>query len=294
MSSLSVVALVVALTLANERASTAEQGGQTQPEPTWVLASGRSLTLFPSGDSYSVYVADPHRPTNVIEETFVVADGLPDAESPLTHLGAGGRFGILRIGPAQPAGRSWQVSIEAGLDALFDSQNRLDVVGWDGNYGLTVTTSSTSPLALKFAVSHISGHLGDEYGERTGRPRVNYTREEFSVGAAWRWSPRWRTYAESGVGYRRGNSLLEPWRLQWGAEYESVAGRRVGRYAAADFSSMQERGWRIDFSLEGGIVFRRAERASRLLLQWHDGRPTASEFFKDSIGTLSVAFRIDM
>ena len=179
-------------------------------------------------------------------------------------------------------------------DALFDSQNRLDVVGWDGNYGLTVTSSSTGRVALKFALLHISGHLGDEYQDRTGRLRINYTREEFSVGAGWRWAPGWRVYAESGVGYRRGNSVLEPWRLQWGAEYESVAGRRVGRYAAADFSSMQERGWRVDTSIEGGIVLRNSGRASRVLLQWHDGRPTASEFFQDSIGTLSLAFRIDL
>lgn len=252
------------------------------------------MTLFPGEDIYSVYVADPHRPTNVIEETFIIGGGLPDTQSPLNHLGAGGRFGILRIGSPRPAGRSWQVSIEAGLDALFDSKNRLDVVGWDGNYGLTLTTSSTRPLAFKFAVSHVSGHLGDEYQDRTGRPRTNYTREEFSVGAGWRWFPRWRAYAETGVGYRRGNSMLQPWRLQWGAEYESVAGRRVGHYAAADLSAMQERGWRVDTTIEGGVVVRNAGRASRLFLRWHDGRPTASEVFRDSIGTFSFAFRIDL
>ena len=70
---------------------------------------------------------------------------------------------MLRFGPARPEGRAWQVSIEAGFDALFDSGNRLDVVGWDGNYGLTVTTASSSPLALKIALLHVSAHLGDEY-----------------------------------------------------------------------------------------------------------------------------------
>ena len=71
----------------------------------------------------------------------------------------------MRIEPARPDGRVWQVSIEAGLDAYFDSQNRLDAVGWDGNYGLTVTTASSSPIALKIAVLHISAHGGDEYQE---------------------------------------------------------------------------------------------------------------------------------
>ena len=294
MARLFVIGFVLALTLANEHALIARQAERPQPEPTWVLESGRSLTLFPGGDTYPVYVADPHRPTNIIGEVFIVRGGLPDARSPLTHLGGGGRFGILRIGSPQADGRSWQVSIDAGLDALFDSQNRLDVVGWDGNYGLMVSTTSPSRLALKFAVAHTSGHLGDEYQDRTDRPRINYTREEVSVAAAWRWSPRWRAYAESGLAYRRGNSLLEPWRLQWGAEYEVVSGRRVGRYMAFDFSSMQERDWRVDMSVEGGIVLRNAGRTSRLLLQWHDGRPPLSEFFQDSIGTLSLGLRIDL
>jgi len=95
----------------------------------------------------------------------------------------------MRIEPAKPDGRVWQVSIEAGFDAIFDSQNRLDVVGWDGNYGLMLTTASSSPIALKIAVPHISAHVGDEYQERIGHPRINYTRDELSVGATWRWFP---------------------------------------------------------------------------------------------------------
>ena len=53
---------------------------------------------------------------------------------------------------------------------------------------------------------------------RTGRERVNYTREELSVGAAWRWYPRWRAYGETGVAYYRGDAALEPWRMQSGVE----------------------------------------------------------------------------
>jgi hypothetical protein len=285
----------MALVVGCAPASQAQQHpSDAQQEPTWTLGSGRSLTLFPSGDVYPVYIADPHRPTNTIAEGFIAAGGLPDVHGPLTGLAAGGRFGVMSLGPATPSGRWWQVSIEAGLDALFDAENRLDVVGWDGNYGVTVTTASRSPIALKIAVLHISAHLGDEYQERTGVRRRNYTREELGIGAAWRWSPRWRAYAESGFGYRRGDTSLEPWRMQWGVEYESGAGRRIGRYAAADFSSMQERGWRADVTFEGGFVLRGGGRTSRLLLQWHDGRPTANHFYSESMSTFSIALRIDL
>jgi hypothetical protein len=264
------------------------------PESTWDVGVDKSLSLFPSGDIYPVYIADPHRPTNVVEESFVIGGGLPDTRSPLNRLAAGGRFGVLRIQPRDPAGRRWQVSIEAGFDALFDSQNRLDVVGWDGNYGLTVTTRTARPLAWKFALLHTSAHLGDEYQERTGRPRIDYSKDEASVGAAWRWSPGWRAYGETGIAYRRAAESIEPWRVQWGVEYESTAGRRIRRYAAADFSSMQERDWRLDATLEVGIVLRGEGRTSRVLLQWHDGRPTLGEFFRDSISTLGVALKIDL
>ena len=92
------------------------------------------MTLFPSGDIYGVYVADPHRADQPLAESFIVGGGITDTRSPLTQVATGGRFGMLRFGPATPGRRAWQISVEAGFDALFDSQNKLDVVGWDGNY----------------------------------------------------------------------------------------------------------------------------------------------------------------
>jgi hypothetical protein len=293
-----VVAFAVMATLGSGSNALAQQHAEPREHDlTWVSASGASVTLFPSGDVYAPYVADPHRPTNVVAESVILGGGIPATDSPLTRLGAGGRFGMLRIGPSTRDGRSWQVSIEAGFDAIFDSQNRLDVVGWDGNYGVTVTTASSRPLALKISLLHVSAHVGDEHQERTRRARINYTREELGVGVAWQWSPRWRTYGETGVGYRRGHPSLEPWRVQSGLEYDSgpgPCGRRFACYAAADFSAMQERDWRVDVNVELGILARGVGRTTRLFLEWHDGRPTANEFFGDSISTLSLGLKIDL
>jgi hypothetical protein len=293
-----IIALAASAILTSGSTALAQQpGGPPQQDPTWVLSSGASVTCFPSGDVYPVYVADPHRATNVLVESAILGGGVPHTDSPLTRLGAGGRFGILRIGPARPEGRTWQVSIEAGFDALFDSQNRLDVVGWDGNYGVTVTTASSSRLALKIALLHVSAHVGDEYQTRTGHDRINYTREELSVGVAWRWSPHWRAYGETGAAYRRGHPALEPWRVQSGIEYESgvgPCGQRFACYAAVDVSTMQERNWRVDVTVDVGIVMQGLGRTSRIFLEWHDGRPTANEFFKDSMSSLSLALKIDL
>ena len=290
-------ALVAAALIASGSAALAQPPAEPPPDATWVLASGAPVTLFPSGDVYPVYVADPHRPTNLVIESAVFDNTISDIGSPLTRLGAGGRFGVLRLGPGKPGGRAWQVSLEAGFDALFDSRNRLDAVGWDGNYGLTITTASSRRLALKFGLLHVSAHVGDEYQDRTGRERINYTREEVAVGAAWRWSPQWRAYGEAGAAYRRGDTAFGTWRLQSGVEYESrpgPCGQRFACFAALDLSSMEERSWRVDMTLEVGIVLHGHGRTPRIFVEWHDGRPTANEFFLDSMSSLSVGLKIDL
>lgn len=289
---------VVAILAVGSPASAQSAGEDAQlQEPTWTLGSGTSLILFPDGDIYGVYVADPHRPTNTVEEAFIVGGGIPFTEGPLTRLSGGGRFGVLRVAPAAPGGRHWQVSIEAGLDALFDSQYRLDAVGWDGNYGLTFTTASDARLALKVGLLHVSAHLGDEYQERTGVDRINYTREEVSLGAAWQWSPRWRTYGEAGVAYKMGDPSLDRWRLQAGAEYDSgpgPCGQRFACYGAFDINSMQERDWRGDLTAQFGVVARRGGRATRIFLEWHDGRPSVNSFFRETVSTFSLGVKTDL
>lgn len=269
-----------------------------EQRPTaWAAGSTRTIRLFPSGEIYPVYVADPHRTTNAVVSSFYTRTRIPDTSSPRTFLAGGGHFGILRIEPPASGGRFWQVSIDAGLDAIFDSQFKNDAVGWDGNYGLTVTTAtSTSPLAYRIAVLHVSAHLGDEYQDRTETSRINYTREELALGVSWRFRPRWRAYGEVGVAYIMRSGGQEPWRWQSGVEYEArptVFGGRMAWYGAADFSALEERGWRLDTSLQGGLVTRSGGRAYRLFAQWYDGRVTLGQFTRYSEASLSLGFKID-
>ena len=290
-NAIAVVCTIAAVVASGSTVLAQQPSAQPQQDPV------ASVTLFPSGDVYPVYVADPHRPTNLLAGSALFRHTIPEVDGPLIRLNAGGRFGMVRIGPTKPGGRAWQVSIEAGFDALFDSENRLDVVGWDGNYGLTVTTASSRRLALKIAMLHVSAHAGDEYQERTGYERINYTREEVSVGAAWRWSPQWRAYGEAGVAYGHRDTANEPWRVQSGIEFDSglgPCGQRFSCYAAVDVSTMQERKWRVDVTANVGIALHGLGRTSRIFLEWHDGRPTPNEFFRDSIVSLSVGLKIDL
>ena len=182
--------LAVGLTVASNTYAGQRTGAdnvERQKPTTWQPSQTRSIELFPAGDIFPVYAADPHRPTNHLAVGFHSTTDIPETSSPRTTLSAGGRFGILRIDSSTPAGRSWQISLDAGLDAVFDSPHSNDGIGWDGNYGLTVTTTTeASRFAFKLAVLHASAHLGDEYEARSHASRLNYTREELAVAAAWR------------------------------------------------------------------------------------------------------------
>ena len=170
-------------------------------EPTWTLGSGRTLSLFPTSDLYPGNIADPHKPENAALALIYTTPRIADSSAQRFALKAGGRLGVLRLDPGEAHVRSWQLSIDAGLDFQADSQRKQDAIGWDGSYGLTLTTASRGPYSFKLAHIHTSGHVGDEYAERTGRQRIDYTRAELGLGAARRLGRGGRAYVELGWGY---------------------------------------------------------------------------------------------
>lgn len=290
-----VIALAISVTgaFAGERCGSAPCAPADDP----TFGSETVLTLFPAGDIYPVYVADPHRPSNAMLFRFYTQKDIPGTTRRRTGLSAGGRFGLIRIDTHGPQQWSWQVSMDAGLDALFDSDYSNGAIGWDGNYGFVVTMKSAGPWSVKVGATHVSSHVGDEYEDRMHRTRIDYTREEIVAGVAWRPSARWRVYGETGRSYQLLNAQQRPWRAQQGVEYETrlrLWGSRFAWYGAADLQAMQERGWRIDPALEGGIVTRSSGRTYRILIQYANGRPPVTEFFKSSEHSITVGWRVEL
>lgn len=256
--------------------------------------SERDLLAFPAGHLYALPIADPHRPgaaINVESYTSAEVEGVSDRRY---FLRVGGRFGLLRWLPRQPDGRLWQLSLEAGLDAQFDIDLSQDSIGWDGNYGLSLTTARRGGRwAGLIGLLHTSAHVGDEWMLRTGRERINYTREEARAAISWRFVPRWRTYAEAAYGYKRSaiNNLMKPLRGQWGLEVESPGSLwngLAGWYGAVDLQVWEERDWRLDAALQTGLMFNTESRVWRLGLQYHDGRVPLGEFFRDTESAISI------
>jgi hypothetical protein len=259
--------------------------------------SGSPVLLFPDQLLYPLYVADPHRNCFSVQYLQFTDVGIADAGNTRFSLKAGGRFGLLRFGTGDMTDRGWQFDVEGGLNAQFDIDHDLDAIGWEGKYGLMLSTNQSDPPALKLGINHISSHVGDEYAERTGRLRIGYTRHELAAGVSWAMTTRWRSYLDAGWGYDLKNDIMqEPGRVQAGLEYEgqrTMLGRSAAWYAAVDAASWQERDWRVDMTVQTGIVVHRSSRTWRIGIEYHNGRPTMGEFFRDSEEYISAGLWID-
>lgn len=262
------------------------------------LQAGRRILYFPPGNLYPPYAADPFRVGFAIESVHVSRVGIENSSRSRVNLRAGAQLAFLRSQGIDEPDVGWEVSLVGGFNDQNDVLHSLDNIGWDGHYGLLATAAPLSGLAFKFGLLHVSSHVGDEYMERTGRRRIGYTRQETAAAVSWFFSEHWRIYLETGRAFSMSNSeLQEPWRGQLGLEYESTPllwKRRIAWYAAMDSQSMQERGWRVDLSVQTGLVVHSAGRTWRLGLQWYNGRPPIGEFFQNTERYASLGLWIDI
>jgi hypothetical protein len=257
-----------------------------------------AATFFPPDDLYPQYAADPHRSGFGVQWLNFTDTQIPDSGDSRVGLRAGGRLGIARLHPAGEEDRGWQVGLEGGFNAQFDADHTLDNIGWDGRYGLVVTTAQSAEWAFKFGVLHDSSHVGDEYMERTGRKRIGYTRHELATSASWLPAGRFRIYGETAWGYELSNKQLqEPGRVQFGLEYGSPGTRgkgRAGWYGALDLSAMEERDWRVDRCLQAGLTTQGGARTWRFGVEWYRGRPPLGEFFQYTEEYVSLGLWVDI
>lgn len=290
---------------------TAPAAADTNQEPTSAEDACRSkrefrvnrkwcMQLSPAGDLYPRYIADPRRPGFTIARAYVQDSEIEDAGNSRFILRLGGRYGFIRFYREGDPDHGFQIDVEGGFLGHFDSDNSTDNIGWDGLYGIQVAWSPGNRLAYRFGIFHDSSHVGDEYAERTGRQRINYTRQEYRAGVSWTFAPRWRVYGETAwAGDLRNKELMEPWRVQYGLEYQSphgLWGGRAGWYAAADVSAFEEDDGNPNLTLQGGLMYRLNElgRTYRVGLEFYDGRSHIGEFFQDEEQYVAFGFWLDL
>ncbi|HYG65266.1 MAG TPA: DUF1207 domain-containing protein [Thermoanaerobaculia bacterium] len=266
-----------------------------------LLAAGEAVAapafqMFPASNLYPGYVADPRRPQFSVALLNFPDPQVEDSGDRRVGLKLGGRFGLLRLHSSERPERGVQLDIEAGFTGQFDIEHSLDNLGWDGTYGLLLSSTFGNGLSVQLGTKHISSHVGDEYAERTGRRRIDYTREELAAGGAWSLGPRWRTYAEYGWGYQPKEEIgQEPGRLQLGLEHEAAGslGGRLGWYAALDLGAFEERDWQVDPTLQTGLLIPSGDRQWRIGIAYHDGIVPIGELFREDEAYVALGVWLD-
>lgn len=173
--------------------------------------------ILPDGILYPSYVAgekEPRMGTAVLNESD---RGL------ILESTIGGRLGLLRHGtpgPINPQG--WQWDLESAAMLRQDFEEELDVEATDFRIG-SVITWRRGATRIKGGIYHLSSHVGDEFLER--HPtfiRRNYSRDALLVGVYRSVTDELAVYGEVAYGIRNDGGS-EPWELQFGAEYSSLA-----------------------------------------------------------------------
>jgi hypothetical protein len=254
----------------------------TEDEPPAASQAGGRWIFFPEDDIYPQYIADPLRPQSAVMLTGFTSSGIPDSGGSRFVLRLGGRYSIARRYPAGQPDRGLQIDFEGGFFSQFDATQSLDNIGWDGVFGLRLSWKGAGPWAFSVGSRHDSGHVGDEYAQRTGRERIDYTREELVLGASWAPSDLWRAYLETGWGFNR-IETEEPLRLQVGVEH--IGRERLWRgdipwYAALDVTAFKEDDVRVRTCAQLGLMFPTGRGTSRYraALEIGSGRSVLGEF----------------
>jgi hypothetical protein len=254
----------------------------------------------PSTSLYPVYLADPRAPTTALTAVSYRDSEIPESGDRRYVFRIGGRLGLLRIFPSKHVDRGFQLSLHGTFLGMFDRAHSLDNIGWDGLYGLDLNWRHQSGLALKLGLHHDSSHVGDEYKERTGRQRINYTRQEYVLGLSLPIFSTLRVYGEAGFAFDlRNEAFQEKWRVQSGLEIEADDGLfngRMGYYAGLDLVAFEESDWEPEITVQAGLTVPTAQlpRRFRIGLEYRDGRSLIGEMARFEETSLAFGIWIDL
>jgi hypothetical protein len=261
------------------------------------LGGDQVVQLSPATHLYEPYLADLRRPQFAFQGLNILRSDIPAVHEGRLANSMGGTFGLLRFHPRGQPGRGLQIELGAGVYSHFDAINGLDAVGWNGLLQGLFAFRWSRNTAYRLGFHHVSSHVGDEYIENTGRPRIDYTREEWQLGVSHRFSRHWRGYAEGARGWM--DAYVEPWRAQLGLEYRSPlywSRATVGWFLALDGQSFQEVNWDPAVTAQTGWYLPVPEqgRLYRLGLEYYRGHSPLGEFLGHEDEYVGLGFWIDI
>lgn len=252
--------------------------------------------LAPGKHLYPAYIADPLYPRTAMNAPSYRDSEIPNAGDQRFIFRIGARLGLLRISPVDNWDEGIQLNLHSAFLGMFDRDHSLDNIGWDGLYGIDLSWRKSAGLSFKFGINHDSSHVGDEFAERTGMRRINYTRQEYVLGVSFSGREHVRVYSEAGWAFDlRNEDLQKAWRIQTGLEFvddDGLWNGQMGYYAAMDLTSFEESDWKPDVTVQSGLVVpvHRINRTFRMGLEYRDGRSLIGEFarYEETYWTLGL------
>jgi hypothetical protein len=257
-------------------------------EPNWGARPHDSLMfdawcwqVLPDGLIYRSYQAGVREPRLSIV-AFREQDGRNLWDGTL-----GGRVGLLRYGTCDaiyPQG--WQLDVEAAaivrltLDEIRDFETADYRVGVPLTYGI-------DNWQFKFAVYHLSSHLGDEFAIANPGSlddRINYVRDALVVGASYYPHPAWRVYSEAAYAVNVDGGA-EPWEFQFGTELSrpGPTGLHGTPFLAVNGHVREEHNFGGDVSAQTGWLWRGQEgEVMRMGVHYFNGKSSQYQTFDDS------------
>jgi hypothetical protein len=230
--------------------------------------------VLPEGLMYKSYLAGP-------KESRLASAWVHEQ-----HLGwlwdvtLGARAGLLRYGTQDalwPEG--WELDVEGAAFPRLDADRNL--VSADYRVGVPLT-ARMGPWEGKFGYYHISSHLADEFMLGTGDfARLNYVRDGLLLGLAFRPTPNWRLYGETGWAFHTDGGA-QPWEFQFGAEYSLAqpTGVRGSPFVAVNGLLRQDVDFGGSFTGQAGWQWRGTSgRLARIGAQYFNGMSEQRQFF---------------
>lgn len=255
-------------------------------DTTFKIGSRWTFELDPDDQPYPDYLADPRRMRLGFSAAFVDS-GIPNTSSGRAMLDAATRYTLFKIRPDSGGDTEFSLDILGGAFMQFDLGNQLDNIGWDGIYGFNVVFARNDKLAARMGYRHLSAHIGDEYIEKNGRERRNYTRDDFIFGVSYWLREDWMVYLEPRWAFNLGDADgLEEFSAEAGIQYESPKNFWNGSaslYAGMDIQAYQENDWKPGISVQSGFHIQRRKRGAniRLGLEGYTGRAILGEYALD-------------
>jgi hypothetical protein len=190
-------------------------------------------------------------------------------------------FGLFK---SESAGSSWAIALRPGIVARFKVRgSQLLLKAADFHIGIPFSFRRGN-WSTRVEFFHVSSHRGADFASEYPARSFNYSREVLQALVAYGKAGHWRIYAGPSVLVHT-IPALGRMSFEAGSEWypKSLARTHARFYLAEDFETRQEVGWKVNTSIQPGILFtnRRAEPVARVAGWFYRGQVPLGQFYRE-------------